>query len=71
MATQAEIRIRDLVQISEELAEGALAGETVRAVLIMMNKEGELMLRLAGMRPSDSLGMLQVSSMMVLKSLIG
>ena len=73
MPTGDEVKSRkvDLVQVADELAEGALAGEVIRVAMVMMNPEGGLTLRVAGCRPSDGLSMLHLGGMILARGLLG
>ena len=59
-----------LVELSEALAEGALSGQVERAILIQMTPSGTMQCLIAGVRPTDALGMLQFAQAFIMRRLM-
>lgn len=59
-----------LVELSEALAEGALSGQIERAILIQMTPSGDMQCLIAGVRPTDVLGMLQFAQAFIMRRLM-
>ena len=59
-----------LVELSEALAEGALSGQVERAILIQMAPSGDMQCLIAGVRPTDALGMLQFAQAFIMRRLM-
>lgn len=60
----------ELLQVMEEISERALAGGIERSIVIWMASDGEIQLRLTGMRPSDGLGMLMLAQGIITRKLM-
>lgn len=60
-----------LVGLGEDLVEGALNGCLSRAVVVMMDLNGEIEIRVAGCLLSDGIGMLNLASVLLVKKLVG
>lgn len=60
----------ELVQVMEELSEKALAGDIERSIVIWMAPDGQLELRMLGMRPSDGLGMMMLAQGIITRKLM-
>ncbi len=59
-----------LVSMSEELAEKALTGKAKSAIVIYLNDDGNPIMIVGGLRPTDTLGIIQWCSAVVMRKLL-
>lgn len=60
----------ELLQVMEEISEIALTGGIERSIVIWMAPDGQLALRMLGMRPSDALGMMMLAQGIITRKLM-
>jgi hypothetical protein len=68
---EAREKIRsELVQLADNLSESAMQGETIGALVIAMNPKGGVLINMAGFRPTEALGLMQLMNGVLARQLM-